>query len=239
MPAGGKLWIATRIVDGLPAVRGHGAANGRFVAVRVRDEGSGIAPETLVKIFEPFFTTKGLNKGTGLGLSQVHGFAKQSGGEVEVQSEVGVGTAFTLYLPLAAADREQRAAARSVRDHQLATKRVLLVEDNEAVGQFARGLLEELGQIVTWAQNGDAALDLLDAARDKIDLVFTDVIMPGMNGLDLARAIAARWPDLEVVLTTGYSHVLAEESGHGFPLLRKPYSVEGLIGILGSPDPQP
>ncbi|MEG3089551.1 hybrid sensor histidine kinase/response regulator [Sphingomonas sp. PB4P5] len=233
MPAGGKLSIATQVVQGVPAVRGHGAASGSFVAVRVADEGNGIAPETLAKIFEPFFTTKGLNKGTGLGLSQVHGFAKQSGGEIEVHSEVGVGTAFTLYLPFAAAHREQCVMPRTVRDHPLTTKRVLLVEDNEAVGQFARGLLEELGQIVTWVQNGDAALEQLGVARDKIDLVFTDVIMPGMNGLELARRIGDRWPDLAVVLTTGYSHALAEESGHGFPLLRKPYSVEGLIGILG------
>ncbi len=234
MPAGGKLSIATRLADGLPAVRGHGAASGGFVAVRVTDEGSGIAPDTLNKIFEPFFTTKGLNKGTGLGLSQVHGFAKQSGGEVDVHSTVGIGTAFTLYLPLAQGGTGRRTEARSARDHQLATKRVLLVEDNEAVGQFARGLIEELGQIVTWVQNGEAALGMLEASRDKIDLVFSDVIMPGMNGLELARRIAARWPDLEVVLTTGYSHVLAEESGHGFALLRKPYSVEGLIGVLGS-----
>ncbi len=192
------------------------------------------SPETLVKIFEPFFTTKGLNKGTGLGLSQVHGFAKQSGGEVDVQSEVGIGTAFTLYLPLAIEDREQRAASRIVRDHHLATKRILLVEDNEAVRDFARSVLEELGQIVTWVQNGGAALDLLEVARDKIDLFFTDVIMPGMNGLELARTIVERWPDLEVVLTTGYSHVLAEDTGHGFTILRKPYSVEGLVHILGS-----
>ena len=234
MPTGGRLSITARTVAGLPAVRGHGAASGEFVAVRVADDGSGIAPETMAKIFDPFFTTKGINKGTGLGLSQVHGFAKQSGGEIDVQSHVGTGTAFTLYLPLSTADRQQRVGSRNVRDHNIATKRVLLVEDNEAVGQFARGLLEELGQIVTWVQNGEAALEMLDAARDKIDLVFTDVIMPGMNGLDLARRIAERWHGLEVVLTTGYSHVLAEETDHGFPLLRKPYSVEGIVGILTS-----
>ena len=239
MPAGGALSIRTETVHGLPPVRGHGAASGGFVAVRVADEGSGIEAGTLEKIFEPFFTTKGLNKGTGLGLSQVHGFAKQSGGEIDVQSQIGVGTAFTLYLPLAQLDPEQRAAPRGVRHHQLVTKRVLLVEDNDAVGQFARGLLEELGQIVTWVQNGEAALEMLDAARDKIDLVFTDVIMPGMNGLDLARHIAKRWPDLEVVLTTGYSHVLAEESDHGFALLRKPYSVDGLVGVLSASDVSP
>lgn len=106
MPTGGKLMITAEIVQSLPPVRGHAGASGSFVAVSVADEGSGIAPETLAKIFEPFFTTKGLNKGTGLGLSQVHGFAKQSGGEIDVRSKVGVGTAFTLYLPLATEDRE-------------------------------------------------------------------------------------------------------------------------------------
>lgn len=231
MPAGGRLSLTPAIVDSLPPVRGHGGADGRFVALRVADTGSGIAPDTLEKIFEPFFTTKPLNQGTGLGLSQVHGFAKQSGGEIAVDSVLGIGTAFTLYLPLARGG-VPRPAAPQRRLGAVATKRVLLVEDNEAVGQFARGLLEELGQIVTWVPHGEAALELLARAHDKIDLVFTDVIMPGINGLDLARSIRDRWPALPVVLTTGYSHVLAAEQDHGFALLRKPYSVEGLLGIL-------
>jgi PAS domain S-box-containing protein len=234
MPAGGELVVTTSRVDGLPAVRGHAAAGGQFVAVRVEDNGSGIAPETIKQIFEPFFTTKGLNKGTGLGLSQVHGFAKQSGGEIDVESQVNVGTAFTLYLPLANAGQvadTSRREARQVRE-ALATQRILLVEDNEAVGRFARELLEELGQIVTWAKSGEAALKTLDTASGKFDLVFTDVVMPGVNGLELAHIVAARWPDLHVVLTSGYSHVIAEEGSHGFPLLRKPYSVESLMRVL-------
>lgn len=233
MPAGGDLTITTKRADSVPAVRGHGSANGQFVTVRVQDNGSGIAADTLKQIFEPFFTTKGLNKGTGLGLSQVHGFAKQSGGEIDVESWVGTGTAFTLYLPVARA--EQIAAGsppRQVRQQELGTLRVLLVEDNDAVGEFARGMLEELGQIVTWTQNGERALELLETSADKFDLVFSDVIMPGINGLELAQRIAVRWPELEVVLTSGYSHVLAEKSNHGFNLLRKPYSVEGVIGVL-------
>ena len=233
MPAGGRLHVSCKCVQSLPSVRGHSAASGEFVAVRVEDNGSGIAPETLKSIFEPFFTTKGLNKGTGLGLSQVHGFAKQSGGEIDVGSEVGVGTAFTLYLPVAkSSEIAAGVPPRRARQEGLATRRVLLVEDNEAVGQFARGMLEELGQIVTLAENGEAALAVLEKASDKFDLVFSDVIMPGINGLELARMITRRWPGLEVVLTSGYSHVLAEEGSHGFNLLKKPYSVDGLLSVL-------
>jgi PAS domain S-box-containing protein len=231
MPAGGDLSVTTHLVGKLPAVRGHGGATGTFVAVRVADTGSGIAPETVQQIFEPFFTTKALNKGTGLGLSQVHGFAKQSGGEIDVDSRVGTGTAFTLYLPLAKGEYVT-SAMPDVLPVPLRTQRVLLVEDNDTVGEFARELLQELGQIVTWVQNGEAALALLEEAPGKFDLVFTDVVMPGMNGVELAQAIALRWPTLRVVLTSGYSHVLAQEGSHGFTLLRKPYAVEGLLGVL-------
>ncbi|WP_428970400.1 PAS domain S-box protein [Sphingomonas sp. Xoc002] len=231
MPAGGTLTLASATVDGLPAVRGHGPASGRFVALRVSDNGSGIAPDTMKNIFEPFFTTKPMNKGTGLGLSQVHGFAKQSGGDVDVESQVGIGTAFTLYLPFAAGMQLVHAVS-DIPKHAAVTRRILLVEDNEAVGQFARSLLEELGQIVTWVQSGEDALALLERAHEKIDFVFSDVIMPGINGLDLALRIRDRWPAMPVVLTTGYSDALAEQQDHGFPLLRKPYSVSGLTKFI-------
>jgi CheY-like chemotaxis protein len=156
-----------------------------------------------------------------------------------VDSRVGAGTAFTLYLPLAKGEHIA-SATPDVRPVPLRTQRVLLVEDNDTVGEFARELLQELGQIVTWVQNGEAALALLEEAPGKFDLVFTDVVMPGMNGVELAQAIALRWPTLRVVLTSGYSHVLAQEGSHGFTLLRKPYAVEGLLGVLqasGTPTP--
>lgn len=233
MPSGGELRIIARRTNSVPAVRGHAATKGSFVAVSVEDTGTGIDEETVKRVFEPFFTTKEVNKGTGLGLSQVYGFAKQSGGEVAVASERGKGSRFTLYLQRLddAVEREEndtRTRARRPVRH----KSVLLVEDNETVGSFAQSLLDELGHDITWATDANDALRILEHRRDDFDLVFTDVVMPGMDGVDLAREVRRRWPDLPVVLTSGYSHVLAEEGSHGFPLLQKPYTMDGLLGVL-------
>jgi PAS domain S-box-containing protein len=233
MPAGGTITITVRASSGVPAVRGHTAASGDFVAIQISDTGTGIDPETLTRIFEPFFTTKPVDKGTGLGLSQVYGFAKQSRGDIDVRSEVGAGTEFTLFLPRATASLETPKATAPTLDFSgLAARRILLVEDNEEVGHFATGLLRELGQTVTWVGDGQRALDVLARDRQAFDLVFSDVVMPGMSGIQLGEAVKARWPDLEVVLTSGYSHVIADEGTHGFDLLHKPYSIEGLLGAL-------
>jgi len=235
MPTGGTLRISARRLDCVPAVRNHAAVKGSFVAVSIEDSGSGIDKDTLERIFEPFFTTKEVNKGTGLGLSQVYGFAKQSGGEISVESEQGKGSRFTLYLPRldVAVDAEAPSVTPAIMPSD--RRSVLLVEDNETVGSFAHNLLRELGQDVTWATGADDALRILDEQQGRFDLVFTDVVMPGMNGIDLAHEVRQRWPDLPVVLTSGYSHVLAEEGSHGFELLQKPYTVEGLMGVLGGP----
>jgi len=194
----------------------------------------GIDQDTLNRIFEPFFTTKEINKGTGLGLSQVYGFAKQSGGEIAVESELGKGSSFTLFLPRAEADSLREEAPASTPAVQPSARRsVLLVEDNETVGSFAHNLLRELGQDVIWATGAEDALNILATDKGRIDLVFTDVVMPGMNGIDLAREVRRRWPGLPVVLTSGYSHILAEEGSHGFELLQKPYTLDGLMAMLG------
>jgi PAS domain S-box-containing protein len=232
MPRGGHIRVSSKAVNALPAVRGHAAAIGAFVAVSIADTGGGIPPETLARIFEPFFTTKPVDKGTGLGLSQVHGFAKQSRGDIDVRSEVGAGTTFVLYLPRSLGVAPAPAAGLGEDLATLPARTILLVEDNEGVGSFAAGLLKELGQTVTWAGDGHAALEILETRAAEFDLVFSDVVMPGISGLEMAEVIRQRWPDLEVILTSGYSHILAEEGSHGFTLLKKPYSVHSLLGAL-------
>ena len=234
MPGGGQLRIRAAESDGIPAIRNEPARPGSFVAVSFEDSGSGIDPETLKRIFEPFFTTKEVSKGTGLGLSQVYGFVKHSGGEVEVTSRPGKGSVFTLYLPRKA-DRATGSKAEEADSRSPGSEpalNVLLVEDNEEVGAFARSLLTELGQTVTWVTHGRAALDVLETNHEEFDLVFSDVVMPGISGLELAKEISRKWPELPVLLTSGYSEVIAEQGSHGFELLEKPYSAEVILTAL-------
>jgi PAS domain S-box-containing protein len=232
MPSGGTLRISARpakATDALPTDSAH-----TFVALAIKDDGTGMDAATLERIFEPFFTTKELNKGTGLGLSQVYGFVKQSGGEIEVASKPGEGTTFTLLLPRA--DEQELAPVESTevtkQSDVLEPSQVLLIEDNEKVGEFACGMLTELGQKVIWCKDAASAFALLEERRDDFDLVFSDIVMPGMDGVELAEKIRKRWPDLPVVLTSGYSHALIEEGNHSFELLQKPYSMDGLMKTL-------
>ncbi|KAA2236693.1 PAS domain S-box protein [Salinarimonas soli] len=233
MDGEGTLTIGIRAVEEMPALRGHAGGPGAFVAVSVTDTGAGIAPDKLPHIFEPFFTTKEVGKGTGLGLSQVYGFAKQSGGDVAVESRVGEGTTFILYLPRVETAPAPEASGPAADAPEAGRgRRVLVVEDNVDVGRFSTQLLEDLGYETTWAANADEALRLLAAAPDGFDVVFTDVVMPGMSGVELGQEIRRRHPDLPVILTSGYSHVLAEEGRHGFELVQKPYAVEELSRVL-------
>jgi len=229
----GRLEISVRKVGLIPALRGQSARNGDFIAVSVDDTGTGIAPEHLAAIFEPFFTTKEVGKGTGLGLSQAFGFAKQSGGDIAVASTLGQGAKFTIYLPQASAPKETEAAKAG--SEPAATGRgyrVLVVEDNDDVRMFSTELLEDLGYKVRRVADASAALAILSNDEFAVDLVFSDVIMPGMNGVELASIIRERYPALPVVLTTGYSNVLAESAHRGFERIQKPYSVESLSRIV-------
>ncbi len=218
----------------LPSIRGHAGAAGPFAAVSLADTGSGIPPDVLMRIFEPFFTTKEVGKGTGLGLSQVFGFAKQSGGDVAVASQPGRGTTFTLYLPEAEMDFVAGGGGDEAAHLEpgCAGQRVLVVEDNVEVGRFATQILQDLGYETTWAANAEEALDRIGPDGGGFDVVFSDVVMPGMGGIELAKLLRARLPNLPVVLASGYSHVLAEKGAHGFELLQKPYSADQVSAVL-------
>ncbi len=234
MDGEGVLIVRVESADAMPPIRGHAGGRGRFVAASLTDTGAGIPEERLAEIFEPFYTTKEVGKGTGLGLSQVFGFAKQSGGDVAVESTVGHGTKFTLYLPRTEAMAEPAASADERRHggpEDGRGRRLLVVEDNVEVGTFSTQLLQDLGYTTTWAANGVEALALLHDGR-AFDAVFSDVVMPGMSGVELGHEIRRRHPGMPVVLTSGYSHVLAEEGRHGFDLVKKPYAVEELSRVL-------
>lgn len=233
MDGSGTLTITIDCHKALPQIRGHGGAPGPFVTVKIHDTGKGIPADNLTRIFEPFFTTKDVGKGTGLGLSQVFGFAKQSGGDVDVTSQPGKGTTFTLYLPQAA---ESPAAARVNEQDGNATDgrglRVLIVEDNIDVGRFSTQTLEDFGYRTSWVASAEEALEMLGPDGNGFDAVFSDVVMPGIGGIELAKRLALAMPEMPVVLASGYSHVLALEGTHGFTLLQKPFSAEELSKLL-------
>jgi two-component system NtrC family sensor kinase len=225
MPGGGRLAVAARNVPCDDAALTGQA--GEFVALSMTDTGAGIPPDVVARVFEPFFTTKEVGKGTGLGLSQVYGFAQQSGGTATIASEPGRGTTVTLYLPrtheaVAAADEPRPPEAAPRRERR---GRILLVEDNADVAEIARGRLEEFGYEVAHAPDAGTARTMLRQADAGIDLVFSDIVMPGgWNGLDLARAVHREYgAQVPVLLATGYSDVAQSAADEGFPILRKPY----------------
>jgi PAS domain S-box-containing protein len=234
MDSAGTLTIELTPGVPLPAIRGHAAAAGRYVVISLSDTGTGMPAQTMEHIFEPFFTTKEVGKGTGLGLSQVFGFAKQSGGDITVDSVVGEGTVFSLYLREVSAGLEPIASAASVETPSYSGRgqRVLIVEDNIEVGQFTAQVLEDLGYQTVWAGNAEEAITVLDKDDVGFDVVFSDIVMPGMGGVELARRLKTTHPKLPIILTTGYSHALAQDGTHGFDLLHKPYSTEELGTIL-------
>ena len=229
MDGEGEVTLRVFTSDSVPAVRSHARRPGAFVAISVTDTGKGVPPSQLDSIFEPFFTTKEVGKGTGLGLSQVFGFIKQSHGEVEVVSPPGEGATFTIYLPRSE-DLSAVKPGKMISHARImgAGACVLVVEDNEAVGQFSTEMLRDLGYETTWCGGGAEALTLLLDPDKTFQLVFTDVIMPGMNGIDFAKQVRRQLPDMPVLLTSGYSDVLAAQGTHGFELVSKPYSVETL-----------
>lgn len=224
MKDGGTLKISAHnaVLDGEPD-----GLKGEHVALEVSDTGTGMSPEVMERAFEPFFTTKSFGEGTGLGLSQVFGSVKQLGGAITVDSGPAQGTTFTLYLQ---ASRGATAAEGRVNGSG-PLGRVLVVEDDTLVAELAAGMFGELGFEATVAHSAREALDRL-AGGEKPRLIFSDMLMPGgISGLELARKIRDRFPDLPILLTTGYSEQVA--GSHGFPVLQKPYELDSLALALG------
>jgi two-component system, cell cycle sensor histidine kinase and response regulator CckA len=211
MPTGGKITIETANVA-LEANAGLDLVPGRYVLLSVSDAGVGIDEETMRQIFEPFFTTKEEGKGTGLGLATVFGIVKQSGGDIGIASEVGRGTTFKIYLPRAAAPVEQREAS-AVDVKPLGSETILLVEGDELVRRLELEVLEESGYAVLEASSPSHALELERDHGGEIDLLLTDVILPGLSGRELAEQLTARRPELRTLYASGYP---ADAIGDGF-----------------------
>lgn len=225
MPQGGRFEIEVRNVA--PGSGGTGL-DGEHVAIVLRDTGIGIPADVIGKVFDPFFTTKVPGEGTGLGLSQVYGFAQQSGGIVAIDSQPGKGTTVTVRLPRSHKNLASAAGADRASAPVQASGRILLVEDNPLVATVTAQMLGAMGFEVEVVDRARKALDRLDAEARYFDLLLTDVVMPeDINGLDLAIQVRARFPNLPIILMSGYNEVVGADGG-AFPMLRKPVRYDEL-----------
>ena len=228
MPSGGTITIAAKNLR-LQSEDTPDGLCGEFVALTVTDTGCGIEADILPKVFEPFFTTKQLDKGTGLGLSQVYGLTRQSGGTVTIASQLGNGTSVTMFLPRT--HRPLSEASTAAAEPPRGGETVLLVEDDLEVQETVGILLDQLGYRVLSVQSADGALQLL-ASGEPVDLVFTDIIMPGeLDGMALARQVKKEYPDIAVLLTSGYAKAVNTLDAN-FPILRKPYQLATLARAI-------
>jgi len=231
MPKGGTLTIETANVEPDECrVKAHFVAPGRCVALTVTDTGTGMTPEVRARLFEPFFTTKEVGKGTGLGLATVHGIATRGGGSVTVDSEVGKGTRFTVYFPEADAADGVVVAPKSEERPPAGGETVLVVEDAAGLRELTRRLLARLGYSVLVAANAEEARQLFDQ-NPSIDLLLTDVVMPGASGPDLVKQLVEVRPGLKVIYMSGYTNEAIVHHGvldPGIGFLQKPFSYDAL-----------
>jgi CheY-like chemotaxis protein len=239
MPKGGALTIevANVDVDADYALQHVEMRQGRYVAITVTDNGTGMSPEVRERAFEPFFTTKPVGAGTGLGLSMVYGFVRQSGGYIQLYSDIGRGTTIRMYLPRAGEDEAAGGEAEEspIRSYPAKGETVLVAEDDERVRRVTLSRLEALGYRVLEAENGPAALKILTEQEDRIDLLFTDMVMPGgLSGDELAAQARRRLPNLKILFTTGYVQPDAMRRGlaESANWLNKPYTALALAQKL-------
>jgi PAS domain S-box-containing protein len=235
MPAGGRLTIETvdTQLDSAYAGSYAGVESGPYVMLAVSDTGHGMTPEVQARIFEPFFTTKPAGEGTGLGLPTVHGIVKQSGGHIFVYSEPGRGTAFKIYLPRLSGAAEE-AADTAAADAELpgGSETVLLVEDEASLRSIVRECLEAGGYSVLEARHAGDALDMVDGRQLPVDLLITDVIMPGLSGRELAQRLVSSRPEMKVLYMSGYTDdavVRHGVLGLEMPFLQKPFTGGALV----------
>jgi CheY-like chemotaxis protein len=236
MPGGGHLHIKTENIELEPGYfHDHDVENlrGSYVLLTVSDTGIGMDAETRERAFEPFFTTKEKGKGTGLGLSTVYGIVKQNGGYVWTYSEPGQGTAIKIYLPKAKADPANFPRVKTVEGSFKGSETILVVEDDYSLRKLSRVILERYGYKVLDAKNGREALRIARESEDAIQLVLTDVVMPEMNGADLAEHLIRIKPDLKFIYMSGYSENTISSRGllnSNIDLIEKPFSARTLLG---------
>jgi len=237
MPKGGRLTIETKnvLLDEAYASHHLDAPAGSYVMLAISDTGHGMDHETMEHVFEPFFTTKEVGKGTGLGLATVHGIVAQSGGRILVYSEPGHGATFKMYLPLAQMEKNDGVISET-RVVTGGAETILIVEDDEVVRTLAERVLEDHGYTVFTAQNGPAAIEMCRQSTTPIDLLLTDMIMPGgLNGVEVAKQLQGIYPELKVIYMSGYTnHVLIDRtlSGGKATLLQKPFTPKDLLKEL-------
>lgn len=239
MPRGGVLMVRTAnvTVPAMPSALPAAGAPGDYVELSVTDTGHGMTPETLARVFEPFFTTKGVGKGTGLGLAVVHGIIEQSGGHVDVASEVNAGTTFTVRFPVVETETAIAVGPLPSSRPMAGSETVLLVEDEESVRRVVQRALTSRGYTVLTAFEGFEAVAILDTHDGPIQLLLTDVVMPGMDGREVAEAAKLRHPEIKVLYSSGYTddailrHGLKHSDIH---FLQKPYTMDGLLRAVRS-----
>jgi CheY-like chemotaxis protein len=254
MPRGGRVVIRTRRAPAAdPQFPAEGPDAPTGVVLSVTDTGMGMHSKTRQRMFEPFYTTKPMGEGTGLGLSTVYGIVKRTGGTIAVDSEPGAGTRMTLWFPAATAAGPSTAVVVEAESQPVAgSERVLVVEDDALVRDFVRRALEEVGYSVSIAASGNDALELLGRDGRDVDLVLTDVVMPGLSGPELAERLTTMTPDTPVLFMSGYidnSFINTHLRHHPGTLLRKPFTAAELRkrvrrcldapGVVPSPDPSP
>ncbi|MEW6720979.1 MAG: PAS domain S-box protein [Thermodesulfobacteriota bacterium] len=239
MPEGGSLFISTSnvVLDGSYCASHPQSNPGEYVLLSVSDTGHGMTDEVKRHLFEPFFTTKGKGLGTGLGLATIFGVVRQAGGAIQAYSETGMGTTFKIYLPRVASQAERLVREGLPLERLKGSETILLVEDEETVRQVASRILGDLGYKVIEARSGEEALMLADWNKGRIDLLMTDIVMPGMNGRELSERMSKTHPSMKTLFTSGYTEDVIVHHGildSNLDFIGKPYTVQALAAKIRS-----